>query len=105
MGSTALDIDTVAVGVQRRGSYQNRVVEGMMNWPWKHGGPQQAEAGGKGTLVQGTVGRLLSGKEEAGNTGRSGRSGWGMDWRPGATITRYRKLGSLKQQKFIFSKL
>ena len=74
----------------------------MMNWPWKQGGPQQAEAGGKGTLVQGMAGRLLSGKEEAGNTRRSGRSGRGMDWRPGATITRNHKLSSLKQQ---FSKL
>lgn len=85
--------------------YQNQVVEGMMNWPWKHGGPHQAEAGTEGTLVQGTVSTLLNGKEEAGNTCISDRSGWGMFWRPGATITRYCKLSSLKQQKFIFPKL
>ena len=76
-----------------------------MNWPWKHGGPQQAEAATEGTLVQGMVSRLLNGKEEAGNTCISDRSGWDMYERPGATITMHCKFSSLKQQKFIFPKL
>ena len=50
----------------------------MMNWPWKHGGPQQAEAATEGTLVQGMVSRFLNGKDEAGNTCISDRSGWDM---------------------------
>lgn len=77
MGSTALEIETQAMAIQRRERYGNQAGEGTHELALGARGISAARSGSKRPSSGGPVmSRLLNGREEASHTSASDLRGW-----------------------------